>query len=150
MGKPILPSNADIVISGGGVHGASLAFHLAEAKAGRIVLLEKRHLASGPTSRTGAMVRSLIAQTVYVQLVSQSTRMFESCRDEVGGESDSVQNGFLRITSSLDETVIGGDLELTGNVASRMRSSRRRTFLALRRQEPSTAKSYRHSVSQGR
>ena len=113
MSKPIVPSHADIVIIGGGIHGSSLAFHLAEAKAGKIVLLEKRHLASGPTSRSGAMVRPLFTQTVYVQLVSESTRMFESWRNRVGGESGFVQNGFLRITSSLEQTVIGGDLELT-------------------------------------
>ena len=46
---------ADIVIIGGGVHGAGLAYHLAQAKAGSVVLLEKNALASGPTSKSGAI-----------------------------------------------------------------------------------------------
>ena len=43
-----LPRIADVVIIGGGVHGASLACHLARKKAGRVVLIEKKFIASGP------------------------------------------------------------------------------------------------------
>ncbi|HLZ10359.1 MAG TPA: FAD-dependent oxidoreductase, partial [Chloroflexota bacterium] len=37
-----LPRTADIVIVGGGIHGVSLAYHLARKGAGRVVLLEKQ------------------------------------------------------------------------------------------------------------
>ena len=37
-----VPRTADVVIVGGGVHGASLAYHLARKKAGRVVLIEKK------------------------------------------------------------------------------------------------------------
>ena len=47
-----LPATADIVIVGGGVHGASLAYHLARKKAGRVVLIEQKFIASGPTGRS--------------------------------------------------------------------------------------------------
>jgi len=40
-----LPKTADFVIIGGGVHGASLAFHLARKKAGRVLLLVKKSIA---------------------------------------------------------------------------------------------------------
>ena len=104
---------ADVVIIGGGVHGCSLAFHLATARAGRVVLLEKQHLASGPTGQSGAMIRPLFDQRVYVDLVIASTRMFEQWDQIVGGHAGFVQQGFLRITESLDAATIGGDLELT-------------------------------------
>jgi sarcosine oxidase subunit beta len=105
-------NTADIVIIGGGVHGASLAYNLARKKAGKIVLLEKKHMASGPTAKSSAMIRPLFNELVYVQLVSAATKMFEQWGDSVGGSAGFVQNGFLRITDSLDNAALGGDLEL--------------------------------------
>ena len=52
-----IPRAADVVVIGGGVHGASLAYHLARKKAGRVVLVERKFLASGPTGRSSALVR---------------------------------------------------------------------------------------------
>ena len=108
-----MTSTADIVVIGGGVHGSSLAFHLAAAGAGQVVLLEKHHIASGPTAQSGAMIRPLFNDRIYVDLVIASTRMFESWNEIVGGDAGFVQEGFLRITDTLDPTAIGGDLELT-------------------------------------
>jgi sarcosine oxidase, subunit beta len=38
---------ADIVILGAGVMGASIAFHLAQRKAGRILVIDKDHVGRG-------------------------------------------------------------------------------------------------------
>ena len=43
-----LPQEVDVVVIGGGVMGASAAFHLAEAGVS-VVLVEKNELASGST-----------------------------------------------------------------------------------------------------
>ncbi len=107
-----MTNTADIVIIGGGVHGASLAFHLAREKAGKIVLLEKKHMAAGPTAKSSAMIRPLFNELVYVQLVSESTKLFEQWGDYVGGSAGFVQNGFLRITDSLENDALAGDLDL--------------------------------------
>ena len=108
-----MPPTADIAIIGGGIHGCSLAFHLAVAGAGHVVLLEKRHIAAGPTAQSGAMIRALFNTGPYVDLVIASTRMFEQWNEIVGGDAGFVQQGFLRITDTLDAEAIGGDLELT-------------------------------------
>jgi len=105
-------NTADIVIIGGGVHGASLAFHLAREKAGKIILLEKKHMAAGPTAKSSAMIRPLFRELVYVQLVSKSTKLFEQWGNYVGGSAGFVQNGFLRITDSLENDALAGDLDL--------------------------------------
>ena len=107
-----MTSTAEIVVIGGGVHGASLAFHLAVADVGHVVLLEKQHIASGPTAQSGAMIRALFNTRTYVDLVVASTRMFENWDAIVGGNAGFVQQGFLRITNTLDAAAIGGDLEL--------------------------------------
>ena len=70
-------STADIVIIGGGVQGASLAYHLADAGAGKIVLLGKNDIASGPTAKSSAMIRPLFTDAVYIQLVHAAITRFE-------------------------------------------------------------------------
>ncbi len=106
-----MTSSADIVIIGGGVHGSSLAFHLAQRKAGKVVLLEKNSLASGPTAKSGALIRALFAEDVYTRLVLASTKMFEKWSELVGGDAGFVQNGFLRIAPSLKPEDLEFDLE---------------------------------------
>lgn len=107
-----MKSTADVVIIGAGVHGVGLAFHLASAGAGSIVVLEKKHVAAGPTAKSGAMIRPLFSHAVYIHLVMEATTMFEQWHDCVGGAAGFVQKGFFRITDSLEVDRLGGDLEL--------------------------------------
>jgi sarcosine oxidase subunit beta len=48
---------ADVVVIGGGVNGASTAFHLAGLGVKRVVLVERRHLAAGASGKSGSLVR---------------------------------------------------------------------------------------------
>ena len=50
-------TTADVVIIGGGIQGASIAWHLARRGARDVVLLEKETLASGCSGRTGGVIR---------------------------------------------------------------------------------------------
>jgi glycine/D-amino acid oxidase-like deaminating enzyme len=52
-----LPRTAGVVVIGGGVIGASIAFHLARMGAGQVVLLERKHLAAGSTGTSSGLVR---------------------------------------------------------------------------------------------
>ena len=65
--------SADIVVIGGGVNGTSIAMHLSRMGAGRVLLLEKGHLASGASGRSGAMVRRALSPS-------------HACADGHGGE----------------------------------------------------------------
>jgi len=107
-----MTTTADIVVIGGGVHGASLAFHLASAKPGKVILLEKDYVASGQTGKSGAMIRPMFTEAAYIQLVLQAIGMFERWDDSVGGDAGYVQRGFLRITESVDPDILAADLEL--------------------------------------
>src|SRR3989454_7453498 len=80
-----VPKTADIVIVGGGVHGASLAYHFARKKAGRIVLIEKKFIASGPTGRSTALVRRFYAMDFFTRTASAAAEMFRPWKDVVGG-----------------------------------------------------------------
>ena len=93
-----MTATAEIVVIGGGVHGSSLAFHLAAAGVGHVVLLEKQHIASGPTAQSGAMIRALFNTRAYVELVVASTRMFENWDEIVGGDKGGLHSRLLKTT----------------------------------------------------
>jgi sarcosine oxidase subunit beta len=80
-----LPRTADVVVVGGGVHGASLAYHLARRKAGRVVLIERKFLASGPTGRSSALVRRYYAMDFLTRTANASADIFRKWADVVGG-----------------------------------------------------------------
>src|SRR5437867_2933248 len=82
-----LPRAADTVIVGGGVHGASLAYHFARKKAAR-VLLGKTFLASGPTGRSTALVRRFYAMDFFTRAGSAAADIFPHCADVIGGDGE--------------------------------------------------------------
>jgi len=80
-----LPRTADVVVVGGGVHGASAAYHLARRGARRVVLLERKFLASGPTGRSSALVRRFYAMDFLTRTGNASATMFQQWSDVIGG-----------------------------------------------------------------
>lgn len=90
-------STADIVILGAGVMGTSIAFHLAERKAGKILVIDKGHVGQGGSGRSSALVRMHYSYPPEVQLALVSLQMFQHWRDVVGAEGDFRKNGFVRI-----------------------------------------------------
>ncbi|MBS0662989.1 MAG: FAD-binding oxidoreductase [Verrucomicrobia bacterium] len=103
---------ADVVVIGAGVHGASTAFHLAKGGAGRVVLIDQYGVASGPTAKSGAMMRPIFTEAPYIQLVQESIGMMERWDEIVGGDAGYVGRGFLRFTVGFGAEELGGDLEL--------------------------------------
>ncbi len=90
-------TTADIVILGAGVMGASIAFQLAQRRAGKIVVIDKGHVAQGGSGRSSALVRMHYSYPPEVQLALVSLDMFEHWRDVVGEEGDFRKTGFVRI-----------------------------------------------------
>jgi sarcosine oxidase subunit beta len=91
-----LPKTANVVIIGGGVMGASTAYHLALAGAENILLLEKEtYFGQGATGRCAGGVRYQFATEVNVRLSLASLTMFERFRDETGQDCDYRKCGYL-------------------------------------------------------
>ena len=80
-------TSADAVVVGGGVNGASIAMHLARMGAGKVVLVEKSHLAGGPSGRSGAMVREHYLHPALVRMSTESAAVFHNFADAVGGDA---------------------------------------------------------------
>src|SRR5689334_1288289 len=83
-----VPRTADVVVIGGGVHGASIAYHLARKRAGRVVLIEKKFIASGPTGRSTALVRQFYAMDFFTRTACRAHAMFRDWKHVVGGDGD--------------------------------------------------------------
>lgn len=96
-GHNSLPTTADIVILGAGVMGASIAFHLANRKAGKIVVIDKDHVGHGGSGRSSALVRMHYSFPPEVQLALISLRMFQNWQEVVGRPGDFRKTGFVRI-----------------------------------------------------
>ena len=92
-----VPKTADFVILGAGVMGASIAFHLARRKAGRILVLDKDHVGSGGSGRSSALIRMHYSLPAEVQLALISLKMFEHWREIVGEAGEFRKTGFVRI-----------------------------------------------------
>jgi len=101
---------ADVLIIGGGVTGASVAFHLAALGVRDILLLERKFLAAGGTGRSVGIVRQLYPTPETSQMVVRSLAAFRAFRDVVGAEPGYVGCGVVIGVSAamrikLEETV---------------------------------------------
>ena len=90
------PETASIIIIGGGVMGASIAYHLAARGQRNILLLEKEQFfALGATGRCAGGVRYQFATEVNVRLSLASLPMLERFKEEIGQAIDYRQCGYL-------------------------------------------------------
>jgi len=97
-----LPRTADIVIIGGGVMGASIAFHLARMGGGKVVLLERKHLAAGATGPSSALVRMHYDNPLEAEIALKSLETFQHFDDIVGDDCGWVCTGFLHLAQPID------------------------------------------------
>ena len=89
-----LPKGADVVVVGGGIIGASAAFHLAEAGAD-VCLLERDELASGSTSRAAGGIRAQFSDPLNIALGHRSIQAYARFGERPGAEIDLHQVGYL-------------------------------------------------------
>jgi glycine/D-amino acid oxidase-like deaminating enzyme len=87
---------ADVVIIGGGVTGCSIAYQLVQRGVRRVVVLEKRFLASGATGRSSACIRQHYSTPETCRMILRSLRFFETFAERTGGRDASfVRVGYL-------------------------------------------------------
>ncbi|MCL5429565.1 MAG: FAD-binding oxidoreductase [Chloroflexi bacterium] len=91
-----LPKTASIVVIGGGVMGASTAYHLAARGVKDILLLEKEEFfGQGATGRCAGGVRYQFATEVNVRLSLASLPMLERFPEDLGQNVDYRKCGYL-------------------------------------------------------
>lgn len=91
----ILPSTADVVVIGGGIMGASIAWQLALRNTGRVLLIERNILAAGASGRTGALLRQHYTNLPEASLAARSLAVFRHWNETVGGDCGFQQTGLI-------------------------------------------------------
>jgi sarcosine oxidase subunit beta len=111
-------TSADIVIIGGGVMGASIAYHLAFRGMKNLILLEKEPLfGQGSTGRCAGGVRYQFGTKINIKLSLASLPMLERFMDELGQEINYHKCGYLFVlTSEHDARVFKHNHDLQHNL----------------------------------
>jgi sarcosine oxidase subunit beta len=86
---------ADVVIVGGGIIGASIAYHLTSRGVRDVIVLERDELGGGSTTRNAGGVRLQFSTEINVRLSQRSLPRIERFADEMGVDPHLRQVGYL-------------------------------------------------------
>jgi len=88
-----LPTQARVVIIGGGVVGCSVAYHLAKLGWKDVVLLERKQLTSGTTWHAAGLIGQLRASQNMTKLARYSAELYKGLEAETGVATGLRQGG---------------------------------------------------------
>ncbi len=103
MTKP--PTQAQVVIIGGGIIGCSTAYHLAKNGWTDVVVLERAKLTSGSTWHAAGLVGQLRSSANITQLLKYSVELYDTLEAETGQATGWKMNGGLRLACNADRLI---------------------------------------------
>ncbi|MFI1393851.1 NAD(P)/FAD-dependent oxidoreductase [Streptomyces sp. NPDC020681] len=98
-----LPSSAEVVIVGGGVIGASVAFHLAEAGVRDVLVLERDEPASGSSGKPIGGIRAQFSDPLNIGLGQRSLEAWRTFADRPGADIGIDSVGYLFLLGDEEE-----------------------------------------------
>ncbi|MDP6862745.1 MAG: FAD-dependent oxidoreductase [Acidimicrobiales bacterium] len=97
-----LPSRAQVVVVGGGIIGASIAYHLTKRGVTDVLLLEQGQLTGGTTWHAAGLVSQLKPTHSLTRLATYSNRLFEELEDETGQATGYRAPGSISVAADLE------------------------------------------------
>ncbi|MEU3305276.1 FAD-binding oxidoreductase [Streptomyces sp. NPDC006678] len=104
-----LPSAAGVVIIGGGVIGAGIAFHLAEAGVRDVLVLERDTPASGSSGKPIGGVRAQFSDPLNIRLGQHSLRAWREFGRRPGADVGLEQVGYLFLLNRDEDVAAFGE-----------------------------------------
>jgi len=98
-------SSYDVAVIGAGVHGASVAFHLAN-RGVRTAVIERTAPAGGPTGRSSAIVRAYYTNAFLARVAGDSIAMFRDFEHHTGRDAGFRETGLLVLHPPEDEATV--------------------------------------------
>ena len=92
-----LPSHAQVVIIGGGIHGCSVAYHLAREGWKDVVLLERKQLTSGTTWHAAGLVGQLQGSHATTAFAKYGVELLQEIEAETGQNPGFRQSGSISV-----------------------------------------------------
>ena len=111
-----LPSQARVVIVGGGVVGCSIAYHLTKLGWSDVVLLERKKLTSGTTWHAAGLIGQLRATLNMTRLARYTAELYASLEAETGQATGWKQRGSVALATTrarLEELLRGASMAKT-------------------------------------
>lgn len=113
--KNQLPSQASVVIIGGGIVGCSIAYHLAKQGVKDVVVLERKQLTCGTTWHAAGLVSMLWPTPFLTNLAKYSHELYDSLEAETGQATGYRRIGSLSIARNEERLE---ELKRTSSMAS--------------------------------
>jgi glycine cleavage system T protein len=116
MNRAGLPSATRVVIIGGGIIGASVAYHLTKLGWNEVVLLERRRLTSGTTWHAAGLVGQLRATLNLTKLAQYTASLYAGLEKETGQATGYLQRGSISVAATaerLEELMRGASMAKT-------------------------------------
>jgi len=96
-----LPRSADVVVIGGGVIGASTAYHLAATGIGRVVLLERDRLGCGTSWHSAANIAIVDAsERAYIDFYNYALETFAFLEEDTGQVTGWRKTGRVQVATN--------------------------------------------------
>ena len=102
---PDPPSQASVVVIGGGIMGCSTLYHLAEMGVSDAILLEREALTCGTTWHSAAQVRALRHSRNLTRMILYSIDLYKRLERETGQSVGWIQKGSLSIATNGERLV---------------------------------------------
>ena len=96
------PTQAQIIVIGGGIIGCSTAYHLAKEGAKDVIVLEGGQLTNGSTWHAAGLVGQLRSSANITQLLKNSVDIYKNLEAETGLATGWKMNGGLRLACNKD------------------------------------------------
>ena len=97
-----VPSQARVVIVGGGIVGCSIAYHLVKRGVSDVVLLERRQLTCGTTWHAAGLVGQLRATQNLTRLAQYTTNLFSTLEAETGQATGFRARGSVSVATNTE------------------------------------------------
>ncbi|MBP8164894.1 MAG: FAD-binding oxidoreductase, partial [Anaerolineales bacterium] len=96
------PTQAQVVIIGGGVGGCSIAYHLTLMGWKDVVILEKHELTSGSTWHSAGLVGQMRSDANLTRMMHYSTDLYRKLKAETGVDTSWREVGGIRLACSAE------------------------------------------------